>query len=205
MKVPGPGNSTAMRRILAILEKTSDLSASDLSREAYVGFSTLTCGGYIRRLREMRLVHVSGWRKTRKGFVTPLYSLGDAPDLPRPVFCNIDRDSAGMARIVDALTCEGPMTYREIAVASGLSANTIKNARYMDVLVEQGRAHICSWRRNRNGPMVAVYCAGGGPAAPRPEALTPAEKSRRGKMRKRVLAGEAPVSLGEALRWRRCI
>jgi hypothetical protein len=107
------------------------MSASDISREAFVGITTLACGGYLKALRTRRLVHVSGWRKTCKGFVTPLFSLGDRPDLPGSEFKDEDRDSAGMNLIVDALEWGGMMTYREAAKASGLSSNAIKNTRYI--------------------------------------------------------------------------
>ena len=134
MIVPHETTSPAMQRILALLAEKAGMSASDLSREAFVGLTTLACGGYLKALRAKRLIHVSGWRKTRKGFVTPLFSLGDRPDLPRPVFKDEDRDSEGMNRIVSVLEKDGPMTYRQVAEATGLSPNTIKNARYMALL-----------------------------------------------------------------------
>ena len=103
MTTPSDTTSPAMQRILALLARKSDMSASDMSREAFVGVTTLACGGYLKALRAKKLVHVSGWRKTRKGFVTPLFSLGDHPDLPRPRFDDEDRDSAGLGQIVEAL------------------------------------------------------------------------------------------------------
>lgn len=187
MNIPSENSSPAIRRILALLARKSDMSASDISREAFVGVTTLACGGYLKTLRARRLVHVSGWRKTPKGFVTPLFSVGDRPDLPRPMFCDEDRDSAGLAQIVIALHKCGPLTYLEAAEVTGLSANTIKSARYMDVLVKQKRIHVCAWRRNRAGPMVAVYAAGDGMAAAKPEPLSRAEKCRRSREKKRAL------------------
>ena len=82
MNVPKATDSPAIQRILGVLSRKAGMSASDLSREAFVGITTLACGGYLKALRAKRLVHVSGWRKTPKGFVTPLFSLGDRPDLP---------------------------------------------------------------------------------------------------------------------------
>lgn len=164
------------------------MSASDISQEAFVGLTTLACGGYLKALRAKRLVHVSGWRKTRKGFVTPLFSRGDRADLPRPKFTDEDRDSNGMHLIVVALGKLGRLTYREAAQASGLSPNTIKNARYMDILVKQKRIHIASWRRNHAGPMVAVYAVGQGDSAEKPAPLSHAEKCRRSRERKRVFS-----------------
>lgn len=187
MIIPNEHNSPAMQRILALLAKKADMSASDISREAFVGLTTLACGGYLKALRARRLVHVSGWRKTRKGFVTPLFSLGDRPDLARPEFTDADRDSAGMNLIVSALQRSGKLTYLEAAEATGLSSNTIKNARYMDILVKQKRIHIAAWHRNRAGPMIAVYAAGYGESAEKPKPLSRAEKCRRCREKKRVL------------------
>ena len=190
MIVPHETTSPAMQRILALLADKAGMSASDLSREAFVGLSTLACGGYLKALRAKRLIHVSGWRKTRKGFVTPLFSLGDRPDLPRPVFKDEDRDSEGMNRIVAVLENVGPMTYREAAEATGLSPNTIKNARYMDILVKQKRIHVCDWARNRAGPMTAVYAAGYAAAAPKPAPLSAAEKNQRFREKGRALSAD---------------
>ena len=194
MIIPSENNSPAMQRILALLARKADMSASDMSREAFVGMTTLSCGGYLKALHKRRLIHVSGWRKTRKGFVTPLFSLGNRPDLPRPEFTDDDRDSHGMNRIVSALEQHGMMTYLEAARATGLSPNTIKNARYMDILAKQKRIHVAAWRRNHNGPMVAVYAAGFGQAAERPAPLSRAEKCRRSREKKRALSDDRSVS-----------
>ncbi len=188
MKIPNEKDSPAMKRILALLTRKSDMSASDMSREAFVGITTLACGGYLKALRARRLVHVSGWRKTRKGFVTPLFSLGDRPDIPRPKFDDEDRDSVGMNLILSALKRLGRMTYLEAAEATGLSPNTIKNARYMDILVKQERIHIAAWRRNHAGPMIAVYAVGQGRPAPKPGPLSRAESCRRSREKKRVFS-----------------
>lgn len=193
MSIPHEATTPAMQRILAVVEKKAGMSASDIAREAFVGLTTLACGGYLKALRARRLIHVSGWRKTRKGFVTPLFSLGDRPDLPRPVFKDEDRDSDGMSRIVAALEKSGPMTYREAAEVTGLSPNTIKNARYMDILVKQRRIHVCGWSRNRAGPIAAVYAAGYAAAAPKPEPLSTADKNRRFREKNRALSTDRGV------------
>lgn len=194
MHIPDHDSSPAMKRILALLARKPDMSASDIAQEAFVGFTTLACGGYLKKLRNEQRVHVSGWRKTRRGFVTPLYSLGNHPDLPRPKFADADRDSEGMNLIVAALEKSGRLTYLEAAQVSGLSPNTIKNARYMDILVKQQRIHVTSWRRNRAGPMVAVYAAGQGTAAKKPAPLSGAEKCRRNREKNRVFTADRGIS-----------
>jgi len=194
MTIPPEKNSPAMQRILALLSKKSGMSANDISREAFVGLTTLACGGYLKALRDRRLVHVSGWRKTRKGFVTPLFSLGNRPDLPRPIFKDEDRNSDGMNLIVAALAQNGSMTYIEAAKATGLSSNTIKNAHYMDILLKQKRIHICDWRRNRAGPMTAVYAAGYAQSAEKPEPFSRADKARRFREKSRALSDNRGVA-----------
>ena len=188
MVVPPKEKSPAMQRILALLSKKSGMSANDISREAFVGLTTLACGGYLKALRSKRLVHVSGWRKTHKGFVTPLFSLGNRPDLPRPIFKDEDRNSDGMNLIVAALAQNGGMTYIEAAKATGLSPNTIKNAHYMEILVKQRRIHICDWKRNRAGPMTAVYAAGCAESVEKPPPFSSADKTRRFREKSRALS-----------------
>ena len=183
-----------MKRILALLAKKSGMSASDLSSEAFVGITTLACGGYLKALRKRHLVHVSGWGKARNGFVTPLYSLGSQKDLPSPRFEDEDRNSVGLNKIVDELERRGAMTYLEAAEGTGLSANTIKNARYMDILVKQNRIHVSCWRRNRAGPMVAVYASGKGISAVRPSPFSPAEKCRRSREKKHAISSDRSLA-----------
>lgn len=189
-QVPALGNSPAMQRILRLLDNKPAMSVSDIAAEAFVGINTLACGGYVRALKLAGSIHVSGWRKTRRGFSTPLYSTGNGADVPRPEYDDSERVAPGMELIVGALLRHGPMSYREIADASGLSRNTLKNAGYLDALRAQQRIHVCAWRRARNGPMSAVYSAGAGADAAKPGSLTTAEKSRRCRERKNVLHGD---------------
>jgi hypothetical protein len=60
MITPSEKNSPAMQRILALLAIRADMSASDISHEAFVGMTALACGGYLKALRARQLVHVSG-------------------------------------------------------------------------------------------------------------------------------------------------
>lgn len=182
-------SQNATQRILAVLEAKGPLSASEIARFAYVAASSLSGGGYLKRLKAEEQIHVCGWRKASNGFSTPLYKAGAGVDLPRPKFRNVDRDSIGMARIVAALRAAGAMTYREIALATGLSLNTIKNARYMDILVAQRRVHIEAWQRNPRGPLTALYAAGRGSNAQRPAALSNAEKLQRHRAKQRLARG----------------
>ena len=173
----------AQQRILDALAGHPNLAVSDIAERAFVGVTTLACGGYIRALKERRLVHVSGWRKVRGRFTTPLYSLGDLPDVARPRIDDSNRSAPGMERIVDALNASGELTYREIAHFSGLSPNTVKNSGYLDALLAQERIHIARWKRSGRGPMSAVYAAGPGTPAEKPDVLTSRERNHRHRLR----------------------
>jgi len=183
MNVPDCASSPAMLRILGILDKKANMSVADISVEAFVGVSTLACGGYIQALRKRKLIYVSGWRKVKGRFSTPLFSRGDLSDVARPQIDDRSRDAPGMDRIVAALRRYGALSYHEIARFSGLSVNTVKNSGYLNALLAQSRIHIGSWRRSINGPMLPVYCHGAGLSVAKPAALTSGEKCRRQRLR----------------------
>ena len=147
MKTPELPASPAMQRILGVLGKKSNMSIADISAEAFVGISTLACGGYIAALKKNQRIYISGWRKIKGRFSTPLFSLGCADDVPRPRIDDSNREAPGMDSIVATLARYGKLTYREIAEFSGLSLNTVKNSGYLDALIAQARIHIDGWRR----------------------------------------------------------
>lgn len=188
MIIPEPVASPAMQRILRVLEKKSNMSVSDISLEAFVGATTLACGGYIKVLKARRLIFISGWRKINGRFSTPLYSLGDQADVVRPKIDDSSRDAPGMWRILETLALYGNLTYRDIARFSGLSLNTVKNSGYLNALIVQQRIHIGSWQRSHGGPLSPVYHLGPGVAVDKPAAIPAMEKCRRHRERGRIAA-----------------
>ncbi len=186
MKTQDSQITPAMRRILVALGEKLNMSISDISEEAFVGVTTLACGGYIRVLKRRRLIFVSGWRKVKGRFSTPLYSLGDHADVPRPKVDETSRDAPGMWRILETLEHYGNLSYRDIARFSGLSLNTVKNSGYLDALIAQRRIHIAAWRRSHGGPMLPVYSCGAGTAAEKPAAMSGVEKCRKHRERTRI-------------------
>ena len=188
MKTPERLARPAMQRILGVLGKKSNMSITDISAEAFVGISTLACGGYIAALKKNKRIYISGWRKVKGRFSTPLFSLGCTDDVPRPRIDDSNREAPGMESIVATLQRYGKLTYREIAEFSGLSLNTVKNSGYLDALIAQERIHINGWRRPSHGPMSPVYAHGPGEAAPKPQSLTGAEKCSRHRDRLRIVA-----------------
>lgn len=188
MNAPEDVTSPAMQRILGVLEKKSNMAVSDISAEAFVGITTLACGGYISSLKRRQLIYISGWRKIKGRFSTPLYSMGSHTDVPRPKIDETSRDAPGMHRILETLQRYGELTYRDIARYSGLSLNTVKNSGYLDAMVAQGLIHVGAWRRSRNGPMSAVYFTGPGVSIEKPNPMTGAEKCKRHRDRERISA-----------------
>lgn len=188
MMVPDLNTSPAMQRILRVLEKKTNMSVSDISEEAFVGMTTLACGGYIKALKARKLIFISGWRQVKGRFSTPLFSLGDHGDVKRPRIDESNRDAPGMWRILETLERYGHLSYREIAHYSGLSLNTVKNSGYLAALVAQKKIHVGGWRRPLAGPMVAIYHLGAGRAAEKPSAVSAGEKSRQHRERLRITA-----------------
>ena len=188
MKAPELPASPAMQRILGVLGKKSNMSIADISAESFVGISTLACGGYIAALKKNQRIYISGWRKVKGRFSTPLFSLGCTDDVPRPRVDDSNREAPGMDRIVATLARYGKLTYREIAEFSDLSLNTVKNSGYLDALIAQARIHIDGWRRPAHGPMSPVYAHGPGEAAAKPQSLSGAEKCSRHRDRLRIVA-----------------
>lgn len=184
----------AQQRILGALARHPNLAVADIAAQAFVGVTTLACGGYIRALKARRLVHVSGWRKVRGRFSTPLYSGGDKLDVARPSIDESNRAAPGMERIVDALTELGALSYREIARFSGLSPNTVKNSGYLQALLAQRRIHIAQWRRSSKGPISPLYAAGPGENAEKPDVLSPGERNHRHRLRRTMATGGGELS-----------
>lgn len=190
--------SPACSRILAALARQGGLTREELSQAAYVGMTTLSGGGYLRRLREQGLIHISGWRRSAAGsFSIPQFSLGAGPDYPRPTINLTNRAAAGMERLYEVIRTRGPLDYRQAAAAAELSPNTVKNAGYLDALMAQQRIHIESWQRSRRGPPLPLFIAGPGANAQRPVTLSPRDKSR--AYRQRKLEATATNSLAEEL------
>lgn len=183
--------SPAMQRIVSLLQAKTPLSPKEIARDAFIALTTLEGGGYLRKMKDLGLIRIEGWLKNHNGFTTPLYALGQGADCPRPKFASIDRDSRGMAKIVAILNTRSNLDYREIAKLAGISANTIKNAKYMDSLLEQGRVHVTAWRRGRNGHLYPLFSAGAGESAVRPEQLSRQEIMKRHRTRQRILSGKA--------------
>ena len=169
----------AYARIIVALTRRSGLSREEIAQQAYVAASTLSGGGYLRHMKSLGLVHISGWRTNSTGaFSIPQYSAGPGKDYPRPRMTPEVRQAPGMQRLLESIERFGPLDYRQAAHFAGLSPNTVKNSGYLNALVAQGKIHVAAWRRSNRGPFRPLYESGGGRAVSPPPALSAAEKSR---------------------------
>lgn len=171
-----------VERILKTLKGHPNLSAADLSATAFVSQTTLV-SGYLLKLRRRKLLHISGWTMGKGRLSTPLYSIGSKDDVARPKLTDAVRDSPGMRKVVESLAMHGPMHYKELDIKCNLAANTLKNSNYLPSLLVQKKIHICGWYRSNQGPMSAIYALGSGNSVPKPTPFTPAQKSRRNRLR----------------------
>jgi len=186
-------------RILAALNRRPGLSREEIAQQAYVAATTLSGGGYLRHMKELGLIHVSGWRRNASGvFSIAQYSPGRGSDYQRPQSTAENRQAPGMLRLLEVIERAGPLDYRQAAKLAGLSPNTVKNAGYLKALAAKGMIFVSEWRRSRNGPLRPLYEAGQARSAPPPAPLSAAEKSRRHRSRKSALHGTG--SLAEQLR-----
>jgi hypothetical protein len=179
--------SPAYSRILAALERRPGLTREEIAEQAYVSPATLSGGGYLRHMKELGLIHISGWRRSAAGsFSIPHYSAGAGKDYARPTMTAETRAAPGMQRVLEAIERFGPLDYRQAARLAGLAVNTLKNSGYLKALQAQGAIYVTGWRRAGNGPPRPLYEAGGERSSPRPLPLSPAEKSVRHRRRKSV-------------------
>ena len=190
MTTPSHTQTPALQRILALLQHHSPRSAAEISQQAFVSLSTLRNGGYLAALCKAGLIHVSGWQRDCHGRTGAAYAFGPPPE--KTTAPPAGRNAERLEAILAILQTHGPQTYREVAKHLGLSSIIVKNARYMSLLVDAGRAHIKSWRRSHPGPMQAMYAAGSGRSAPRPRPLSTAERSRRSRQIRRILIAPPP-------------
>lgn len=189
----------AYTRILMALERHAGLTREEIAQQAYVAATTLSGGGYLRHMKELGLVHISGWRRNAVGaFSIPQYSAGRGRDYPRPDMTSDLREAPGMFKLLEAFERHGPLDYRQAARLAGLSPNTVKNAGYLKAMLAKGMIFISGWRRARNGPPRPLFESGAGQSLPPPAPLSAAEKSRR--HRGRQLAIKAVGSLAVQLR-----
>lgn len=178
----------AYKRILAALNRHPGLSREEVSEQAYVAATTLSGGGYLRHMKALGLIYISGWRRNMAGvFAIPQYSAGRSKDYPRPKMTTQTREAPGMLRLLKVIERFGPLDYRQAARLAGLSPNTVKNAGYLKALMAQGRVFVSEWRRSRNGPPRPLYEVGHQKSTPPPNVLNAAEKSSRHRTRKAVL------------------
>lgn len=177
--------SKLAQSVIACLETLGPSTLAAIAKALGANESTLRNGGYIKALKSAEKLFICGWRRANgNGFSTPVFRAGKGKECPRPKLSQVGRNTPMMIAIVEALKKHGALTYRELATIICSSHTTIKNAKYMEELVAQNRVHVVDWKRNKNGPMAAIYAAGAGFNAPRPPAYSQGQKSARYRIKK---------------------
>ena len=176
MNIPELVSGPAMQSVLGMLEKKPSMLISDISAEAFVGISTLACGGYIAALKKRQRIYVYGRCKIKARLSIPICNMERLDDLPRPRIDDSNREVPGVRSIAAALEHYGVLTYRKIVQFSGLSLTTVKNGDFLDILVTQRRIHISDRRGSSDGPMSPAYDHRPGHAVPEPQTLVSSRK-----------------------------
>jgi len=164
----------ATTRILNALRESPGLSPELIAERAFIGRSTLSGGGYLKKMKEAGLIHISGWQRNGSGsFSTPQYSAGAGEDLPRPKFTRLSRQSPGILRLYKAIEEFGPLDYRQAAKLACLAECSVKNGGYLETLVAQKKIRIVEWRPGKRGSLYPLYEVGSARSVPPPETLAP--------------------------------
>lgn len=183
-------------RILMTLQRQGGLTREEIAQQAHVAETTLSGGGYLRHMKELGLIHISGWRRNAAGaFSIPQYSAGRGRDYPRPDMTPELRAAPGMFKLLEAFERHGPLDYRQAAKLAGLSPNTVKNSGYLKAMLAKGMIFISGWRRARNGPPRPLFETGSGRSLPPPAPLDAAEKSRRHRSRQLAVKGADSLAM----------
>jgi hypothetical protein len=163
-----------MRRILSFLESNPNKGTGEIARGACVTRATLSSAHYLTCLKDKGLIHISGWKPAVAGVQAPLYSIGEAPDCPRPAPVAAvgqkipsPATSRTMTRIVDYLQAHPAASLMDI-VRGAFVAKTTLACGYLSRMKREGHLHVSGWRRGGAGFCVPLYTAGPGEDRPRP-------------------------------------
>lgn len=77
-------DSPGMAKIVSVLRKRSDLSYREIAKLAGISANTVKNAGYMKSLVKQKRIHVSGWRRSSKGHLCPIYSFGEGACVPKP-------------------------------------------------------------------------------------------------------------------------
>ncbi len=77
-------DSVGMARIVAVLEGSANLGYREIAELAGLSTNTIKNGGYMEVLLTQGRVHISAWRRNRKGGQSPLYSAGPGVNAEKP-------------------------------------------------------------------------------------------------------------------------
>mgnify|MGYP000055866185 CR=1 FL=1 len=73
-----------MQRILDALKDSGDMDIGDLADAACTCRNTLSGGGYLRKMLDLKLIRVSKWERNAPGAPTPIYSITPGNSIKPP-------------------------------------------------------------------------------------------------------------------------
>jgi hypothetical protein len=77
-------DSQGMAKIVSVLRKHDKLDYRELARLAEVSVNTIKNSGYMTALLEQKRIHISGWKRSSRGHLNPIYSVGGDKNVPKP-------------------------------------------------------------------------------------------------------------------------
>jgi hypothetical protein len=77
-------DSPGMAKIVSVLRKRSDLSYQEIAKLAGISPNTVKNAGYMKSLVKQKRIHVSGWKRSSKGHLCPIYSFGEGKCVQKP-------------------------------------------------------------------------------------------------------------------------
>lgn len=172
------------------------LSAAELAEKCTMQHDSAL--DILKRWKWFGRVHIAGWRKSKKGPCTALWTYGRGEDAPypndalaRPRYAP-ERPSAEIIVVESLLVAleEGGQSANTLAQETGVSANRAREF-LRGMLNELGMVYIESWERRRGtnagGNPTPFYRLGmGRKSAPRPTPFPPNEKAKRMRAIKRA-------------------
>ena len=73
-----------MQRVLDALARDGDMDAEDLAAAACTCHNTLSGGGYLKKMLDLKLIRVSAWKRNAPGAPTPIYSISEGESIKPP-------------------------------------------------------------------------------------------------------------------------
>lgn len=187
---------------VALLALLRDTPSTTLQIHLHGGIGRTAVARIITTLRQVRRVRISGWVMAPHTPTMPVWTLGDGPDVPLPLYrpngkpvdgarCGLQGSSSSevlaLHHLLRMLECGHPSSAPELCDATGMHRDTVGKA--LTALVQHGFARIAEWdQRGTGGKPLPLFEAGAGQSARRPKATPRHLLCRSYRARARVFA-----------------